>query len=460
MSTRKDFIKNIVSYSIANYLYTAINAVSNIFVSNILGPSANGIISYFNAINSNVDKVVYSTLRSSLERNVPQIATLDEKKRFANHVYTINLYCCIIVSTCFLFYGWYIEEPITKSSAYFMAAFNFIHGFSEFYRTWNRALNKIRMISIIMILVALLIPLFAIYFSKKWGLTGFWSGRVSLQIVALVVFLFFTKEIVHISKLDFSITKKLVASGAEIVVFSFFTSGLQTMDKYFVKGMIGLEDLGYYSVGSMAFTMLMLIPHSVTGAIYPKFLSIVNTNLTDKIRKYSFYIQTICLIIAIAIFYLIPYLISRAMPKYIESIPVIRIFLIAFVSYSSVQLQYIDIIRKKRMKVLIKRTLFVFIVAVCVFILLSFFQPSIETYAWCNVLGFLFLSLSITRSWHIVNNYSLAKPIVDYANVFVPIIVLLPLYLSDINHYYDLLIVLLLFSLFITFNIINKYGKY
>ena len=456
MAKKNEFAKNILTYSIASYLYTAINAISNIFVSNILGPTANGIISYFNAINSNIDKVIYSTLRSSVERTVPQIDDLEKQIEYAQNAFTLNIYSSIIVSIGFVIYGLCASDYIIQISAYFMSIFNLVHAISEFYRTWNRSLNKIKMVSIVMILVALLIPVCSILFSLLFGIYGFWSGRVVLQLVALFVFLFFTKETIRYCRLQKDVVRKIIISGGEIVVFSFFTSAFHTIDKYFVKAFVGLESLGYYSVGAMVFTMLMLVPHSVTGAVYPKFVSMVNRNLFYEVKKYSVYIVTVCIAVSLLVFILAPTLIELFMPKYTQSVPIIRILLIAFVSYSSVQLPYIDIIRKKKVPALIKNCTVSFIITLIAFFIVSYQQPSIAVYAWCNVLGFCLLAGSIIYTWQTM--YEIKKSNTKFLEIlefFAPAIIMSPLYLAlPINTIFKICISIILLITFVAFKIL------
>ena len=65
--------KEIGFYMIATYIYIGMNAISNIFVSKILGPSVLGAISYFNAIDNNLNSYVLGIIRSSIEREIPQM---------------------------------------------------------------------------------------------------------------------------------------------------------------------------------------------------------------------------------------------------------------------------------------------------------------------------------------------------------------------------------------------------
>lgn len=118
------------------------------------------------------------------------------------------------------------------------------------------------------------------------------------------------------------------------------------------------------------------------------------------------------------------------MPKYLPSIPIVRILLIAFVSYSSVQLRYIDVIRKKRMSVLIKWTAAAFILSISMFIVTAKLTSNINHFAWCVSVCFIFLSAAVNLSWSIINEYTFIQRFKLFFLTLVPVFVMLPLYIE------------------------------
>lgn len=430
MNIKKDTVKKVASYSVANYLYTAINAVSNIFVSNILGPVNNGVISYFNALNSNIDQVVYSTFRSSVERTVPQILDYDKKVEYTQQACVLNLYATLVFSLIFVIMGLFTDNPLIRTSAYFMSVLNITRSMADFYRIWIRSQNKISVVAVIMIITAICIPCFAILLSYLYGLNGFWIGRIVITCISFGCFLYASKGFFKIVPIRFDFLKHILISGGEIVLFALCISGVQTMDKYFIEISLGLEQLGFYAIGSMVFTMLMLVPSSIIGAIYPKFVSMVTSDLKSLVSKYSIVVELLSFIVAIIAFALIPWAVDTAMPKYVPSVPIIRILLVAFVSYASVQLRYIDIIRKKRMKILIRNAIIAFAISVLAFVIMTIISTSIKDFAWCTVICFILLSGSVNLSWSQVYELKYYKKFILVLLTLAPLLVMLPLYLN------------------------------
>lgn len=426
MRVSKGTAKNILLYSVANYLHTGINAVANIFVSNILGPVNNGIISYYNAIITNVNNVVFGTFRSAVEREVPQIENYDEKKHFAQQSFVVSFVSALLCSSFFIFLGAFSLDPAMRFCSYMVAILSLVACVSDFYRIWIKALNRIPQVSIVMIITALLIPVFAVLFSYWFQFKGFWVGRVLLQVITLGCFLFASKEFFRFVPIEKEFLKKIFISGGEIVLFSLFTTGITTMDRFFVKGSLGLEQLGYYAIGAMVFTMLMLVPTSITGAVYPKFVGMVHQDLTAQVKQYSIYIDVLCLVVSYIVYFTVPYLIRWIMPDYLQSIPIIQVLLVAFVVYASTQLRYMDIIRKKRMKTLILFSGLAFILGIIQFFIISKVSNSIIHFAWGTNACFVFLSLGVNLAWGQIyygHRLSLAFLLITIC----PVIALLPL---------------------------------
>lgn len=426
MKVSKGTARNILLYSVANYLHTGINAVANIFVSNILGPFNNGIISYYNAITTNINNVVYGTFRSAVEREVPQIEEYEEKKHYAQQSFVVSFACAFLCSLLFVIFGSISVDPTMRFCSYMVAILSLVSCLSDFYRIWVKSLNRIPQVSIVMIITSLLIPVFAILFSYWFQLKGFWIGRILLQVVTLGCFLLASKELFKLVPIEKAFLKKIFISGGEIVLFGLFTTGITTMDRFFVKGSLGLEQLGYYAIGAMVFTMLMLVPTSITGAVYPKFVGMVQQDLKEQVKKYSIYIDIMCLAVSYVVYFAIPYIIKWIMPAYVPSIPITQVLLVAFVVYASTQLRYMDIIRKKEMRTLIIYAGLAFILGIIVFFILSKVSNSIIPFAWGTNACFIFLSIGVNLAWgHIY--YGKNRSMVLILIALCPVCALLPL---------------------------------
>lgn len=424
----KGRVTNIFLYSIGNYLYVGINAISNIFISNILGPTGNGIISYFNAISVNINNVIYGTVRSSVERTVPALKGFDEKKTYAQEAFSLNFVFTLLVSLFFVVLGGVSNNSLIRESAFFVAILNPITSIADFYRIWTKSLNRINIVSWIMIVSAILIPIFAILFSYFFHLKGFWIGRILLQSVVLLLYIIISIYTFKITIPRNDTVKRILISGGEILLFTLIVTAINTVDKFFVKYSLGVTELGYYSLGTMLFSMLILLPSSIIGAIYPSFVAKVNENLKEQVIKYTSIMEFGSFVIAISLYYIVPFVVELFLPLYQDSIPIIRILLIAFITYSSVQFKYIDMVRKRRMKSLILFSLPALLCAIIAFFVISIVGSDIIVYSFVTSICYVILSIGVNISWcltYSMNIVSMLKYIIKsllYVMVFLLII--------------------------------------
>jgi O-antigen/teichoic acid export membrane protein len=458
MNIKKNAAKKIAIYAIGNYLYTVMNSIANIFTSRILGPTSTGAINYFNAITTNVDSVIYGTIRSSVEREVPQIEEKENKRIFAENSFSLNFHISIIISIIYFSIGIFSDDNLIKYSAFYVSILNIIKCLSDFYRIWNKSLNRIEAVSWVMIITSLILPILIIFCSTRLGLKGFWIGRIILQLISLFLYYYLYKSLFKIIKIDIKFILSIIKSGGGIVLFSLFVSLFQTIDKFIIKETLGLEQLGYYSIGTMVFTMLMLIPSSIIGAIYPQFVGLGEKYLKPQILKYSLGIEVLSIICCLITAIFTPIFIKFILPQYMRSIPIVYIFFMAFVCYSSVQLKYIDIIRKKKIKLLIQSSSLSLFITLFLFLFSSTYITSLSSIAWISVIGFLLLSLSVNVSWCIIYKIKGWHFIWIIFSTFIPLIILSPLYLLQISIIYFIFISLvLLFIFYIIRYLIEEY---
>lgn len=449
-------LKTIAIYSFANYLYVGINSICNIFVSRILGPSSTGVINYFNAISSNFDTIVYGTIRSSIEREVPLMNNEDAKNYVASCL-TFNALLTVLVSLVYAAIALNSDNSVVQFSAISVLFLNAVKSFSDFYRIWNKALNRILFISKIMIFSALLLPFVVIVFTIYYNLEGFWVGRFLFQVVLFVLYARLCKEYFKMHSFNRTVLKKIISSGGVIVLFSVYVSLMQTVDKYVVKASLGFEQLGYYGIGTMCFSMLMLLPNSIVGSVFPKFVSMLNANLRNEILKYTFYLEIMSIVLLVIVYYITPVVINYLLPEYANSIPVVRIFLVAFVLYSVCQVKYMDIVRKKKMSVLIKYSVLSLLVTFLLYIVAYLKKWGISEIAWVSVIGFLLLNWIINYSWAKIYNFNFKYFVLLLLDSILILVSVVPFYIVGMPFLLALLYFLLLylFTIYIQSIIIN-----
>ena len=125
----------------------------------------------------------------------------------------------------------------------------------------------------------------------------------------------------------------------------------------------------------------------------------LNQDLKDQVKRYSIFIDIMCITLSYLVYILIPHVIKWLMPGYVPSIPVIQVLLVAFVVYASTQLRYIDIIRKKSMKTLIVYAGVAFFLGIVIFFIISNLSDNILHCAWGTNICFILLTIGVNLAW-------------------------------------------------------------
>lgn len=402
--------KEISLYMIANYAYVGLNAISNIFVSNLLGPTVLGAISYFNAIDSNLNSFVLGIIRSSVEREIPQLKEEKKKREFGESAFTLNLIFIVLFSILYLIISIFSEQPIMQDCALWLCSLSFVKGLYDFCRIWHKANFNITQVSTIMLISALVTPPTILASSYLFNYNGFWLGRIVIVLISLFIILRWMPRI-HLRKPSIKFVKFILVSGGPIILFGLIQTVYQTLDKYILNNKLGLEELGYYSIGAMAFTMMLLLPQSFVGAIFPRFVARKDEDLRSMVSKYSYYLQLMAVFLSTVGIIVLPPLIRLWLPQYLPSIPVLNTFFLGFVAYSSCQLKYIDLIRTKYIKELLAFCIVPFVISLFLFVIFENSSYGICEMALLTSFNFFMLSTGVNIAWCKVNKLGLLESI-------------------------------------------------
>lgn len=410
--------KEIGMYMIANYAYIGINAISNLFVSQMLGPSILGAISYFNAIDSNLNSFVLGIIRSSMEREIPQIFDDVEKKEFGEKAFTLNLILISIFSLLYLTIGVFSSSTVMYQCAMWVCVLSFIKGLYDCCRIWHKSNFNILEVSYIMLITAFAIPPIVLILSFYYSYNGFWFGRILLVLVSLAVIYKWMPSF-KLKKINQSFIRHIIVSGGPIILLGFIQTVYQTFDKYIINYRLGLEELGYYSIGAMAFSMMLLLPQSFVGAIFPRFVARKDEDLKSLVFKYSTIIQLTTVALSIIGLNFLPGIIRWCLPQYEPSIPVLKMFFIGFVAYSSCQMKYVDLIRTKRIKELLSYSTIPFIISIILFCIYAVKTYNIIDMAFLTSINFFMLSTAINIAWCKANRLTIVDTIKNISIHFI-----------------------------------------
>ncbi|MGR3176658.1 MAG: oligosaccharide flippase family protein [Candidatus Anammoxibacter sp.] len=169
-------------------------------------------------------------------------------------------------------------------------------------------------------------------FTYYGGFTGFLWGQV---FVFMAVLLFLHKYTSVNFGFQFSWGKaiKLARIGFPIMAVGLAYGMLVSMDRIMVLSFLGIEQLGYYSLSFMAYSIMMLFPMVVAQVIYPNMVKEYGRTFNKKALEVLIYrplkYLLIVMIPILTITYLIaPIFIRQFLPEYVPGIPALKVTLL------------------------------------------------------------------------------------------------------------------------------------
>ena len=337
---------------------------------------------------------------------------------------------------------------------------NFLKAFSDLLRIYHKANLNFTSITITLITVSLIQPLIVYYAVNEFFYVGFLWSRVFLFGFSSLLFIVLLKKFPKfVFKLEFDYLKKMFVIGLPIVLFGLMMTVLITIDKFYIKANLGAKTLGYYSIGALIFQVILVLPQSIYGSYFPKFI-VYTGNQTKLIDKLSTLIKLIIIPVIFVCWIAIPIFIKLLLPEYVQGIQSAKILTLSAYFAASYQMYYYEIIRRNKFKRLIIGSVLILIFSLTLYTLANNFVNTIDQYAFVNVIVFCVFSLSII-SIAIVEMNKPFKVIVrqlifDLFKIYPLIAVLIIDYLLAYSLKAELLKIIVFIILFIPYVLINK----
>lgn len=386
-------VKDSLLFSFGNYIFQFSSVITNIVVNNILGVTMAGAISYINAIDRNID-LLYSPIRAALERELPRLRNKNnlDAKIFAESSFLFSYVLILLGSMIYLFIYLSVENEYIKYAAFFFVFLNVFKALSALLRIYHKSLFNFKYISVTLLITAIIQPLVVIPLVYIYDYNGFFIARIFIFIITVLILI---KLLIYVPKIkfniEFKILKHIYIIGFPLVLYSIISILVITIDKIFIEKYLSLEELGFYSVGTMTFNVLLLLPTSIYGTYYPKFMT-KEGNQQKNILIITKIVKTIMIPFIAVSWILIDPMLNLVLPEFIQGSKAAKILFIAFYFSGTYQMYYMDLIRKKKLMKVNLYSGIVVMVSIPAFWLATNYGDNIEWVALTTTLIFFLLS--------------------------------------------------------------------
>jgi O-antigen/teichoic acid export membrane protein len=363
-------------------------------------------LGYLNLISINIGYLANSHLGilHGMARLAPQFES-QRNIKLKNEVYRTSFWFNIFFSFLFL-----IGFLITSSKKLFLNINDFIifilivffqqlyTFYYIFYRTEHN-LNKLTLGSIIQsISILILFPIFLYFFKDK-----VFAALISLLFSFVFPFFYFVQPFQYyfLNKISLQTSLLILKNGFPILIIGFLDIIFMSVDKFFLSYFYGLEQLGFYSIGILFLSMASSLYGAYGSTLYPQMIKRYTQSGYNSSSRSIILTPVIITSLSLQFIILIslsfaPIIITDYLPKYINSINYIRIFILGsyFFSIATIFLFYLNSINQTK---IIRRVQIISILLIslqCIIIVfckLNYFWISIAT-----VIGYIFYGISIS----------------------------------------------------------------
>ncbi len=196
--------------------------------------------------------------------------------------------------------------------------------------------NKSAIIGFIRTIIAFGIGVAAL---KLFGYYGLYGMTVSSAILGILLF---HKDAFKGARLDFDTAymKVMILGGLPLLINSLIWTIVQNVDKHVILTFLDTDALGVYSVPTMGFTTMVLVPQTISQVFYIKISHLYGANqdeqeLLDKAGYFTSITAIISGAACLFVFYVMPIFVHYFMPMYTDGTGATQILVIGVAIYST-----------------------------------------------------------------------------------------------------------------------------
>ena len=250
---------------------------------------------------------------------------------FSLNAVTVTLYACAIAAA-----AWVLRERLgleRTATLACAAALVVLLKYCNLYRDILRADGKFDVLAREMVLDAVVQLALMVLLVPRWGLLGLVAATGGAM-AADLAWMSWKGGGPYCWDLRWEVLRPLVAYGAPLLLLSFLTTWLRSVDRIMVTGMIGQEAMGHYSVGLLAYGLLYDLANSVGIVLLTRLLEGWGRD-RDLVRLRAGAMKPLCLLsLALPVLFgfgalLSPRAVAILMPEYVEGVGAARILLAA-----------------------------------------------------------------------------------------------------------------------------------
>ena len=330
MSRKEEIVSDASLYSSMAILTQIVTLIAGILTRRYLGPVQMGIWSLLQII------LVYSSyspmgVTEAISREIPYHrgrGEFEKAEEMKNVIYSFSTVTSSLIAIGCIIYALIMRQSLRPELFYglllmpvlvmLQRSSNLCIAFLRGYKLFSIAAHQ-------MILSAIVNAVLVIMCSKLYQVYGFMFA-MALSFIFNILYVQFRHKFNFRWNFDFRKIWGLIQYGFPLIVIAMLGTIFLTIDKLMIAKILGVKELGLYSVALLAYTYLHNLPNSIGIVLIPnfhqKFGETQNvSSLKGYVEKTSQVFGTIMPLLIASGWFLIPYFARLVLPDFEGSIP-------------------------------------------------------------------------------------------------------------------------------------------
>ena len=360
MSQKEDVISDVGLYSSMSIMTQIITLVAAILTRRFLGPVQTGVWALLQII---LVYAGYSMLgvTQAVSREIPFYlgkGNSEKAEEIKNLVYSFSTFTSSIVAVGCVMYALLTRNNLRSELFYgllFVSVRIMLQRSSNLNIVFLRGYKLFSLAAKQMFLSAIVNAILVVLFSFKYKVYGFMIA-MCLSFLFNIFYIKFHHSFHFKWNFDLKKIWNLIQYGFPLVIVSLIGTIFITIDKLMIVKIIGIEQLGLYSVALLAYTYLNSFPNSIGIVLIPNFhQKFGETEKAESLKNYleksSQVFETIMPLLIATGWFLLPYFAQLVLPDFAGSIPPMKylitsVFWVALIDPYS---YFLVVIRKQAM---------------------------------------------------------------------------------------------------------------
>ena len=336
-SIKKTLIKDTALYSLANYFAMALGIVVSIIAKALLGAAGAGQWALIKVFCSYGE---YSDLgtRNAMLREMAQSSGSGDKEKSLlvrdSSFSFMSLMACVSATIIFFSAFFKVQDPVLRKGLFVASLLVIATQGYNFYLCLLRTLKKITALSSLVVLNMVFVTLFSLLGCWMARVIGFALGTFFATAISAFLGYKFSGSAV-LWKWDSKEIIRLLKIGVPTVLISYALVTFLSLDSVMIGKMIGLKELGYYTIGLMAVQQVSTIGRFTQIILMPYIQEHYGKSKQIKESRHYFLRITRVLVFVLpviiaGVIFLLPCVVHYLLPKFLPGIFSMKILVLGY----------------------------------------------------------------------------------------------------------------------------------